>query len=123
MQILTNGYNAEYGRGAGGVLNVNLKSGTNQLHGTLWEILQNDKLDANRWEFNKAGTARGPFKQNQFGAGLGAPIIKNRLFIFGDYQGTRIASTGGSVQNIGDRGLSTLPPHAHVRAGCSTCVH
>src|SRR5207302_6704724 len=51
MRVLTNGYNAEYGRGAGGVLNVNLKSGTNDLHGTLWEILQNDKLDANRWEF------------------------------------------------------------------------
>src|SRR5207247_8999674 len=43
LQILTNGYNAEYGRGAGGVLNVNLKSGTNEVHGTVWEILQNDR--------------------------------------------------------------------------------
>ena len=50
MRILTNGYNAEYGRGAGGVVNVNLKSGTNQLHGVLFDILQNDKLNANRWE-------------------------------------------------------------------------
>ena len=55
MRVLTNGYNAEYGRGAGGVVNVNLKSGTNQLHGVLFEILQNDKLNANRWEKNKAG--------------------------------------------------------------------
>src|SRR5207248_6241459 len=85
MTVLTNGYNAEYGRGAGGVLNVNLKSGTNEVHGTLFEILQNEKLDANRWEFNKAGRDRGPFKQNQFFGGVGAPIIKNRLFIFGDY--------------------------------------
>ena len=57
MRILTNGYNAEYGRGAGGVVNVNLKSGTNELHGVVFEILQNDKLNANRWENNKAGTA------------------------------------------------------------------
>src|SRR5437762_9326767 len=119
MQILTNGYSAEYGRGAGGVLNVNLKSGTNELHGVVWEILQNDKLDANRWEFNKAGTARGPFKQNQFGAGAGAPIIKNRLFIFGDYQGTRIASTGGAVQNIGYGGFYTIPTQAMVRGDFS----
>src|SRR5690242_2065606 len=119
MQVLTNGYNAEYGRGAGGVLNVNLKSGTNELHGTLWEILQNDKLDANRWEFNKAGTARGPFKQNQFGADAGAPIIKNRLFIFGDYQGTRIASTGGSIQNLGYGGFYTIPTQAMIHGDFS----
>src|SRR6266700_4449365 len=122
MQILTNGYNAEYGRGAGGVLNVNLKSGTNELHGALWEILQNDKLDANRWEFNKAGTARGPFKQNQFGAAAGAPIIKNRLFIFGDYQGTRIASTGGAVQNIGYGGFYTIPTQAMVHGDFSSLL-
>jgi hypothetical protein len=122
MQILTNGYNAEYGRGAGGVLNVNLKSGTNEVHGTLWEILQNDKLDANRWEFNKAGTARGPFKQNQFGAGIGAPIIKNKLFIFGDYQGTRIASTGGSVQNIGYGQFLTIPTQAMVHGDFSSLL-
>jgi hypothetical protein len=95
MRVLTNGYNAEYGRGAGGVINVNLKSGTNEVHGALFEILQNDQLNANRWEQNKAGKDRGPFRQNQFGAAVGAPIVKNRLFIFGDYQGTRIASSGG----------------------------
>ncbi len=122
MQILTNGYNAEYGRGAGGVLNVNLKSGTNEIHGALWEILQNDKLDANRWEFNKAGSARGPFKQNQYGASAGAPIIKNRLFIFGDYQGTRIASTGGSIQNLGYGGFYTIPTQAMVKGDYSSLL-
>ncbi len=109
MRVLTNGYNAEYGRGAGGVVNVNLKSGTNEIHGVLFEILQNDVLNANRWEYNKAGQARGPFKQNQFGAAIGGPIIKNRLFIFGDYQGTRIRSFGGSVQNLGYGGFYTIP--------------
>ena len=121
MQILTNGYGAEYGRGAGGVLNINLKSGTNQLHGTLWEILQNDKLDANRWEFNKAGAVRGPFKQNQFGAALGGPILKNRFFIFGDYQGTRIASSGGSIQNLGYGGFYPFLHRPWSRAISPVC--
>ena len=108
MRILTNGYNAEYGRGAGGVVNVNLKSGTNQIHGTLFEILQNKDLNANRWENNLSGTRRGPFRQNQFGAAVGGPIIKNRTFIFGDYQGTRIASSGGVIQNLGNGGFYTI---------------
>ena len=112
MNIITNGYNAEYGRAAGGVVNVNLKSGTNQLHGSLFEILQNKQLDANRWENNLAGVSKGPFAQNQFGATAGAPIIKNKLFIFGDYQGTRIADSGGAVQNLGYAGFATIPTAA-----------
>jgi hypothetical protein len=119
MTILTNGYNAEYGRGAGGVVNVNLKSGTNEIHGVLYEILQNDKLNANRWEFNKAGRARGPFKQNQYGAAIGGPIIKNKLFIFGDYQGTRIRSSGGSIQNLGYGGFYTVPTPEMIRGDFS----
>ncbi len=95
MTVLVNGTNAEYGRAAGVVVNVNLKSGTNQVHGSLFEILQNKQLNANTWTNNQAGRARGPFIQNQFGATMGGPIIKNKLFIFGDYQGTRIASSGG----------------------------
>ncbi|MGJ5815657.1 carboxypeptidase regulatory-like domain-containing protein [Paludibaculum fermentans] len=112
MRVLTNGYNAEYGRGAGGVVNVNLKQGTNELHGVLFEILQNDKINANRWEYNKAGKARGPFKQNQYGAAIGGPIIKNKLFMFGDYQGTRITSSGGSIQSLGYGGFYTIPTAA-----------
>jgi hypothetical protein len=112
MRVLTNGYNAEYGRGAGGVVNVNLKSGTNEVHGTLFEVLQNADLNANRWENNKGGQARGPFRQNQFGAAVGGPIIKNRTFIFGDYQGTRIASSGGVIQNLGYGGNYTIPTAA-----------
>ncbi len=127
MRILTNGYNAEYGRGAGGVVNVNLKSGTNALHGVLFEILQNDKLNANRWEYNKAGSRangsaispRGPFKQNQYGVAMGGPIIKNRLFIFGDYQGTRIRSFGGAIQNLGYGGFYTIPTQAMINGDFS----
>jgi Carboxypeptidase regulatory-like domain len=114
MNVLTSGYNAEYGRGAGGVLNVNLKSGTNDLHGVLFEYLQNTDLDANRWEQNKASKARPPYRQNQFGAAAGGPIIKNRTFIFGDYQGTRIASSGGIIQNLGYGGFYTIPTPAMI---------
>lgn len=114
MTILTNGYNAEYGRAAGGVVDVNLKSGTNQIHGVLFEILQNTDLDANRWENNLAGEPRDPFKQNQFGAAMGGPIIKNKLFIFGDYQGTRIATSGGTIQNLGYGGFYTIPTPAMI---------
>ena len=109
MQIRTNGYNAEYGRAAGGVVDVQLKSGTNQIHGTLFEILQNTDLDANRWENNLAGVPRPPLKQNQFGAAVGGPIIKNKLFIFGDYQGTRINTSGGVISNLGYGGFYTIP--------------
>ncbi len=112
MQVITNGASAEYGRAAGGVLDVTLKSGTNQVHGVLFEILQNTVLDANRWENNLAGKPRNPFKQNQFGAAIGGPIIKNKLFIFGDYQGTRIATAGGSIQNLGYGGFYTIPTQA-----------
>lgn len=109
MQVLTNGYSAEYGRAAGGVVDVNLKSGTNEVHGVLFEILQNDALNANRWENNLNGNARNAFKQNQFGLAMGGPIIKNKLFIFGDYQGTRIATSGGTIQNLGYGGFYTIP--------------
>ena len=112
ISVQTNGYNAEYGRAAGGVINVTLKSGTNQLHGSLFEYLQNRDLDSNSWTNNRAGSPRGPFVQNQFGATAGGPVRKNKLFVFGDYQGTRIADSGGSVPNLGYSGYTTVPTAA-----------
>ncbi|MFN3324773.1 MAG: TonB-dependent receptor domain-containing protein [Bryobacteraceae bacterium] len=109
MKIITNGYNAEYGRGAGGVLNVTIKSGTNEIHGAVFEFLQNDKLNSNSWENNKAGKDRGAFRQNQFGAAIGGPIRKDRTFFFVDYQGTRIRSTGGAVPGLGNTFTRTIP--------------
>ncbi|MCW5982078.1 MAG: TonB-dependent receptor [Bryobacteraceae bacterium] len=109
MKILTNGYNAEYGRGAGGVVNVTIKSGTNDIHGVLFENLQNDKLDANKWENNRAGAKRGPFKQNLFGVAIGGPIIRDKLFWFADYQGIRIRSTGGAVPGLGNTFTRSIP--------------
>ena len=114
LKVLTNGYNAEYGRAAGGVLDAQLKSGTNQLHGVLFELLQNTDLDANRWENNWSNLPRPPVKQNQFGGAAGGPIVRNKLFIFGDYQGTRIKTAGGVVQNLGYGGLYTIPTPAMI---------
>ncbi len=101
MKVITNGYNAEYGRAAGGVVNISLKSGTNQLHGTLFEFLQNDKFNANTWERNRAGATRPYVRQNQFGAAVGGPVVKNRTFWFADYQGTRVRSLSGIVPGLG----------------------
>jgi hypothetical protein len=109
MRVMTNGYNAEYGRGAGGVVNVTIKSGTNEIHGSLFEYLQNAAANSNRWENNRNGVKRGAFGQNQFGAAVGGPLVKNRTFWFADYQGTRINSTGGSVQNLGVSSFFTIP--------------
>jgi hypothetical protein len=122
MNIITNGYNAEYGRAAGGVINVNLKSGTNQLHGSLFEILQNKDLNANSWNNNTAGQPRGPVIQNQFGATAGGPIKKNKLFMFGDYQGTRITSSGGSVAGLGRSGFLQIPTAAMANGDFSSLL-
>ena len=86
FKVQTNAYSAEFGRGNGAIMNASIKSGTNQLHGDLWEFLRNDKFDAN----NHFDTNQQPYKQNQFGFTLGGPIVKNKLFLFGDYEGLRI---------------------------------
>ena len=122
LRIMTNGYNAEYGRGAGGVVNVTLKSGTNQIHGALFEYLQNRDLNANRWENNLNGKPRGAYGQNQFGGAVGGPAIKNRTFWFADYQGTRLTSTGGAVQNLGTSGFFTIPTPEMVQGNFSRLI-
>ncbi|PYV71731.1 MAG: TonB-dependent receptor [Acidobacteria bacterium] len=87
FKVQTNAYSAEFGRGNGAIMNAILKSGTNDLHGDVYEFLRNEKLDA-RNAFDQFG--RQPYKQNQFGFTLGGPIVKNRTFFFGDYEGLRI---------------------------------
>jgi hypothetical protein len=87
FKVQTSAYSAEFGRGNGAILNAVIKSGTNSFHGDVYEFLRNDKLDA-RNAFDEFG--RQPYKQNQFGATLGGPLIKNRTFFFGDYEGFRV---------------------------------
>ena len=89
-RVLTSNYAAEYGESAGSVTEVETKSGSNQYHGTAWEFLRNDKLNANTFFNNRSGVARPGFRRNEFGATAGGPIIRNKTFFFGDYQGIRL---------------------------------
>jgi Carboxypeptidase regulatory-like domain/TonB dependent receptor/TonB-dependent Receptor Plug Domain len=89
FSVLTGGFSAEYGRATGGVVNAISKSGTNSFHGDAYEFLRNSALDANDYFTKSAGNPRPPFRRNQFGVSAGGPIIKDRLFIFGDYEGLR----------------------------------
>ncbi|MGB0081019.1 MAG: hypothetical protein WBP90_05775, partial [Terracidiphilus sp.] len=88
FKIETSNYSAEIGRGHGAVINATTKSGTNQIHGDLWEYNRNTKLDALVWT-QAPGSTPAVFHMNQFGATLGGPIIKNKLFFFGDIQDAR----------------------------------
>jgi Carboxypeptidase regulatory-like domain/TonB dependent receptor len=90
FKVQTNDYSAELGRSAGAVLNATIKSGTNQFHGSAWEFLRNDKLDAANFFENAGGIPKGEYRQNQFGASIGGPIRRDKTFFFGDYEGTRI---------------------------------
>lgn len=109
FKVKTSSFSAEFGHAAGAVINATIKSGTNQFHGTVFEFLRNDKLDATNFFTNAASQSKPAFHQNQFGAAVGGPIIHNKTFFFGDYQGTRVARAGGSS-------INDVPPAA-LRAG------
>ena len=89
FRLLTSNYTAEYGRNGGGIISVVTKSGTNQLHGSLFEFFRNRVLDANDYFNIQQGLPRQDLKRNQYGATLGGPIVKNRAFFFLAYQGQR----------------------------------
>jgi outer membrane receptor protein involved in Fe transport len=88
FRIITNNFDAEYGNYSGGQVNVATKSGTNSFHGSAFEFLRNTDFDARNF-YNPAPGQKGDFKQNQFGGTGGGPIKRDKLFFFGDYQGTR----------------------------------
>jgi len=88
FQIITNNYSAEYRSQAGAIVSAVTKSGTNNFHGSLYEFLRNDALDAAKWEENKGG-GKSPFKRNQFGGSFGGPVVKERTFFFASYEGLR----------------------------------
>jgi hypothetical protein len=89
FKLQTSTYSAEFGRSLGGVVNLQIKSGTNTLRGSAYEFLRNDALDANNFFNNRAGRDKPDFSQHQFGGTLGGAIFKDRTFFFGDYQGHR----------------------------------
>jgi hypothetical protein len=111
FKVITSPYSAEYGRSPGATISVTTKSGTNEIHGTVYDYFRNEGMDANNFFSERAGQPKPSNDQNQFGANLGGPIIKDRAFFFVDYEGTRIT-----------RGVTriTRVPTADERAGIFT---
>jgi len=112
FRLITNSFDAEYGRFSGALMNTITKSGNNSIHGTAFEFLRNDDLDS-RGFFD---TGKGALKRNQFGYAVGGPALKDKLFWFTDYQGDRIVSGGtatavqvlSNAERQGDVGVQNL---------------
>ena len=100
VRVLASNFSAEYGDAAGSVTVVQSKSGTNAYHGSAYEFLRNNKLDANTFFNNRAGVARPPFRRNEFGGTVGGPIRQNRTFLFSDYQGIRLSQPVTNVSTV-----------------------
>lgn len=88
FKVENNNYSAEFGRATGAVINASIRSGTNQFHGTLWEFLRNTDLNATGF-FKPVNGVKPAFNQNQFGGAAGGAIRKDKIFVFGDYEGFR----------------------------------
>src|SRR5579875_2294533 len=100
FRVLESNYSAEYGRNAGGIVSVVTKSGTNQFHGTAYDYVRNNFFDANRFFNNEQDLPVPVLKRNQFGATIGGPIVKDKLFFFFSYEGTRQTSLDTSPGKV-----------------------
>src|SRR2546428_2750573 len=126
--VLTSNYSAEYGFTSGGVINAVTRSGTNTFHGSVFDFLRNDHLDAANFFNNASNLPKQPLKQNQFGASGGWRILKDKLFLFGDYEGVRQtkgtpqtqftiseAVRAGNVTNLSNGVVSAVPIDPYIR--------
>lgn len=107
MRVITGNADAEYGNVSGGEVLVVTRAGTNRYHGSAYEFFQNDALSANSWSNNFAGVPITPYTQNQFGATIGGPIRKDKLFFFGDYEGFRYHSGGIGAATVATAKMRT----------------
>jgi hypothetical protein len=112
FKVQTSDFSAEFGRSGAAVLNATIKSGTNSFHGAAWEFFRNDKLDAADYFEDAGHVKKGELRQNQFGFSGGGPVIKNKVFFFGDYEGFRRAQgtvLTGSVPTLAERNAPNGP--------------
>ena len=113
FRVLTNTFDAEYGRNSGSIVNVVTKSGTNQFHGNMYEFFRNKVLNSNAYCFSADGCPKPQFNQNQFGGTFGGPIKKDRTFFFASYEGRRIRqgiqSPAVTVPTTTERPSATQP--------------
>ncbi len=101
VQVVRNTFDVQYGKTDGGVVTLVTKGGTNQFHGSAFEFLRNDHLDANSWTNNRSGLKRTIFQRNQFGGSFGGPVWKSKkIFAFGVYEGLRQGSPGTTITNV-----------------------
>ena len=106
FKVQQSNFTAEYGFAGGTIINVVTRSGTNQLHGSVYEFFRNSVMDANDWFNNKNGQPIPPLKKNNFGGTIGGPIRKDKTFFFFDYEGTRLrqfASATAGVPTVAER--------------------
>ena len=112
FKVQYNNLGPEWGKFSGGVINLSTKSGTNTWHGLLYEYIRNNHLNANEWFNKKSEIANGlpntppAFHQNQFGGTIGGAIVKDRLFVFGSYEGFRLRARYSVYHHCSDRGRS-----------------
>src|SRR5581483_9596572 len=109
FKVQANSYDAEFGRTSGGVINMVTKAGTNTYHGVGYDFERHSNLDANDFFNNRAGRPLTSFQRHQFGGDVGGPILKNKWFLFGDYEGLRqayptsvISTVPSTLQRQGD---------------------
>jgi len=105
--VQTSQYDASQGRVAGGIVAAVTKSGTDEFHGNVYEFFRNDALNANNFFLNAAGVPRPPYKRNQFGGTLGGPLVKQRLWFFVSYQGSREVNGTSLLNSVG---TAFVPP-------------
>ena len=118
FSVLASNYTAEYGRTSGGVINAITRSGSNSIHGSAYEFLRNDALDARNF-FD--GAKKPPLRRNQFGGSLGGPIIKNKTFFFADFERIRrvqgvpsVVTVPSPAARLGQLASGTVPVHASI---------
>jgi len=119
FKVITNPYSSEYGRSPGAAVLVTTKGGTNEIHGVAYEYLRNNYFDANDFFSNKNQLTKPQNNQNQFGASLGAPILRNKLFGFFNYEGTRISRGVSRISTVplANERIGDFSPAAAAAAG------
>ena len=121
FKVQTGNYDATYGRGTGANVDVVSKSGTTRYHGSLWEFLRNDMFNANNFFSKLTNRPRPVLKQNQFGGAIGGPILRDRLFFFGAYQGLRSSNGEGDQVTVN---LPQLTPDRSAKTlGAQFCAY
>src|SRR5882762_5807238 len=120
FRVVTNNQSAEYGRAAGATVNVAYRSGTNQLHGDAWEFFRDTALNAETY-FKPADGSKPPLRRNQYGATIGGPLVKNKAFFFGDFEGfrqdrkaTAFSTLPTALQNSGILSVDVRDPRTGV---------